>query len=74
MDWISVEDRLPCNHEQVLTLNEGYFPESGDILCQRKSYRIFQGSFNRSTSWSTPYCPGTWAVKYWMPLPKLPLE
>jgi len=47
MEWISVNDELPENGKQVLTLLEGYFGSPDNLLCQKSSYRVFQSTFHR---------------------------
>ncbi len=74
MEWISVDDDLPKNGEQVLVLIEGYFCTTDSYLGQKRSHRVFQSTFHRYKGWETPFSPeGCW-VKYWMPLPKPPQE
>jgi len=74
MEWISVEDDLPKNREQVLVLIEGFFPNISDPLFKKKSYRVFQSSFTRSIGWETPYAPELHLVKYWMKKPEDPVS
>jgi hypothetical protein len=74
MEWINVNDDLPENGKQVLTLLEGYFGSPDNILCQKRSYRVFQSTFHRYKGWETPFSPqGCW-VKYWMDKPDDPVS
>lgn len=71
-EWINVNEDLPENGKQVLTLLEGYFGCIDSTLCQKRSYRVFQSTFHRYKGWDTPFCPeGCW-VKYWMDKPDDP--
>ena len=64
--WISVEDDLPCNHEQlthsnytdrVIVLARNEFPEVEFM------YKVEEGVWEWTTLKN---------VSYWMPIPKLP--
>ncbi len=74
MKWISVEDDLPKNGEQVIALIEGYFNDPNDPLSQKKSLRVFQCNFYRSHGWHKPFCPENCRVKYWMLIPESPKD
>jgi hypothetical protein len=73
MEWIDVNKELPENGIQVLTLVEGYFPSSNDMLCQKKSYWIFVSTFHRSTGWDTPFSPKGCRITFWMKKPVFPV-
>lgn len=77
MEWISVEDRLPTNDDDVLVYNpkdgisigefdlakvHGYYEEDG-------SYFITNSGWETEYSWA-PYMSPT----HWMPLPEPPKE
>lgn len=71
MEWIKVEDELPKDWEKVLTLCSGQFESfDKDPLCQKISFRIFEGIFSRRTGWYTPDCKGARMIIAWMPRPK----
>lgn len=71
--WINVNDGLPENGKQVLTLLEGYFGSPDNLLCQKRSYRVFQSTFHRYKGWETPFSPNGCWVKYWMDKPNDPV-
>lgn len=72
MEWISVEVDLPKNGDHVLTLIEDYFSSKENVLCQKRSYRVFQSQFYRYKGWITPFASSECNVKYWMPIPTAP--
>lgn len=74
MEWISVDADLPKNYEQVLGLVEGYFCSEFSPLGQKKSHRIFQCTFERSTGWHIPFAPSGCNVNFWMRKPDEPLS
>lgn len=74
MEWISVEDALPKNGEQVLVLVEAHFLSDTDVLCQKRSHRVFQATFSRCVGWETPFAPNLYLVRYWMPKPTDPVS
>ena len=78
--WISVEDDLPCNHEELIE-NENYTKSVLVVLAwnddpSKKHIEICDmcnkiGSFNTNWYWqNTVY----YHVVYWKPLPELPKE
>lgn len=72
MEWIDVQHELPKDGEEVLGLVLAYFPIIQDNpLCQKRSYRVFQSTFHRTTGWSVLYCTELKEVTHWMPLPAL---
>lgn len=78
--WISVDDDLPCNHEELIE-NEYYTKKvlvvlASNIDPSKKCIEICNmcntiGSFNTDWYWQiTAY----YHVVYWKPLPELPKE
>ena len=78
--WISVEDDLPCNHEELIE-NENYTKNVLVVLAwnndpSKRHIGICDmcnkiGSFNTNWYWqNTVY----YHVVYWKPLPELPKE
>lgn len=78
--WISVEDDLPCNHEELIE-NENYTKKVLVVLAwnddpSKKHIEICDmcnkiGSFNTNWYWqNTAY----YHVVCWKPLPELPKE
>ncbi len=73
MKWINIQDDLPKDGDQVLALVNSYFPFDNPLV-QKRSNKIFQGSFNRCRGWNIKFCPEDYYVTYWMPLPEKPEE
>ena len=61
IEWISVQDRLPKNHTQVLCYFK-YEPEGPDIICEN--------TYHKSGKWLSDGDK----VTHWMPLPEPPKE
>lgn len=73
MKWISVQNDLPKDGDQVLALVSAYFAEVGDPFFQKRTLRIFQATFNRCRGWHIPFLPEySSAVEYWMKIPEEP--
>lgn len=78
--WISVEDDLPCNHEELIE-NEYYTKKVLVVLAwdddsSKKHIEICNmcnkiGSFNTDWYWQNK---AYYHVVYWMPIPELPKE
>lgn len=76
--WISIEDDLPCNHEELIE-NEYYTKKVLVVLAwsddpSKKHIEICNmcnkiGSFNTNWYWQNK---AYYHVVYWMPIPKLP--
>ena len=66
--WISVEDDLPCNHEELL-----------EAKCQTKEVFVIKASGFFDICYMQKI-DGKWiwfpykSIEYWMPIPKLPKE
>lgn len=72
--WISVEDDLPCNHEELITTNGRYEKNTIYVITIDK-YGIIESNY------MVLYDDGKWEWKYslpapcyWMLIPKLPKE
>ena len=69
--WISVDDDLPCNHEELITTDGYYEKETVDVITISKSGII-------DTNYMVLYNNGIWRWKYdivpcyWMPISKIP--
>ena len=71
--WISVDDDLPCNHEEFIVVNDG------DIIT--KSVYTFSDFFGFTTNYmekrGSEWC---WflsfkgSITHWFPIPELPKE
>ena len=78
--WISVEDDLPCNHEELIE-NENYTKKVLVVLAwnddpSKKHIEICDmcnriGAFNTNWYWQNPCY---YHVVCWKPLPELPKE
>ena len=71
--WISVENDLPCNHEELIT-TEGYYKKETINVITIDKYGIIEDKY------MVLYDNGEWCWKYgmtplyWMLIPKLPKE
>ena len=72
--WISVEDDLPCNHEELIT-TDGHYEKNTICVITINKYGIIEGNY------MVLYDDGKWgweydvpAPCYWMLIPKLPKE
>ena len=72
--WISVEDDLPCNHEELVT-TDGHYEKNTICVITINKYGIIEGNY------MVLYDDGKWewrfgvpAPCYWMIIPKLPKE
>ena len=68
--WISVDEDLPCNHEELLSSNPvGYSQETIFVLVIDITGSIVKSMMvNDSGKWEWV----RWPALYWMPIPKLP--
>ena len=72
--WISVEDDLPCNHEELITTNGRYEKNTIYVITIDK-YGIIESNYMvlyDDGKWNWKY--GVPAPCYWMLIPKLPKE
>ena len=72
--WISVEDDLPCNHEELIT-TDGHYEKNTICVITINKYGIIEGNY------MVLYDDGKWGWRfgvpapcYWMIIPKLPKE
>ena len=72
--WISVEDDLPCNHEELIT-TDGRYEKNTIYVITINKYGIIESNY------MALYDDGKWgweydvpAPCYWMLIPKLPKE
>lgn len=71
--WISVEEDLPCNHEEFIETGSHYLKETIYVITVNK-YGIIENNY------MILYDDGKWEWKYganpcyWMLIPKLPKE
>ena len=73
--WISVDEDLPCQHEELLSKEkEGYtelvmaYTNIGVIFISMRKY-------NDGWKWETShYFPRIIIITHWMPIPELPKE
>ena len=65
--WISVEDDLPCNHQDLIHSNY----TDRVLVSARNGYSeiAFMSKIENIWVWETPI-----KVSHWMPIPKLPKE
>ena len=72
--WISVEDDLPCNHEELITTNGRYEKNTIYVITIDK-YGIIESNYmvlHDDGKWEWKYSLP--APCYWMLIPKLPKE
>ena len=72
--WISVEDDLPCNHEELIT-TDGHHEKNTICVITINKYGIIEGNhmvLYDNGKWEWKY--GVPAPCYWMLIPKLPKE
>jgi hypothetical protein len=65
--WISVKERLPEKHQDVLCYGEGFQDE------EKNRFYVARHSGNEFLGWSIPGIGGL-AITYWIPLPEPPNE
>ena len=70
--WISVEDDLPCNHEELIDKNyKGNFIKTLFVLALCNNHEDFTCMFLVNGEWRWL---GKDSYTHWMPIPKLPKE
>lgn len=70
--WISIDDDLPCNHEELITTDGYYEKETVNVITISKSGIIdtnYMILYNNKWKWKYGVVPC-----YWMPIPELPKE
>lgn len=75
--WISVNDDLPCNHEELIYKKDSRFTKSVLVRC----IKVTNGEELYKDIIMSKYCTETWVwatlnnnykVTHWMPIPNLP--
>ena len=70
--WISVEEDLPCNHEELIDKNyKGNFIKTLFVIALCDNHEDFTCMFLVNGEWRWL---GKDSYTYWMPIPKLPKE
>ena len=69
--WISVEDDLPCNHEELLKSQESYRTKSVIVRFDNNLHG-FAYMVKICNKWK--WFNGIKGITHWMPIPKLPKE
>ena len=69
--WISVEDDLPCNHEELLKSQESYRTKSVIVRFDNDLHGFaYMVKIDNKWEWLN----GIKGITHWMPIPKLPKE
>lgn len=67
LQWISVEDDLPCNHQELTHSN---YTDRVLVLSRSGYFEVaFMNKIEDVWEWSTLIM-----ILYWMPIPKIPKE
>ena len=69
--WISVEEDLPCNHEELLKSQESYRTKSVIVRFDNNLHG-FAYMVKICNKWK--WFNGIKGITHWMPIPKLPKE
>ena len=72
--WISVEDDLPCNHEELIDPNDPNFTVF--VLTKWNDDFIISARLIKSIEekWTWGKWEMDFSIDYWMPIPQLPKE
>ena len=69
--WISVEDDLPCNHEELLKSQESYRTKSVIVRFDNNLHGFaYMIKIDNKWEWLNEIK----GITHWMPIPKLPKE
>ena len=68
--WISVEDDLPCNHEELLTSPKSYRTKSV-IVRFDDNMRAFMYMVKIPNKWRWKWHTKITGITHWMPIPEL---
>ena len=73
--WISVDDDLPCNHEELLSKEKEGYTESVMAYTNIGVIFISMRKYDDGWKWETShYFPRIIIITHWMPIPELPKE
>ena len=73
--WISVDEDLPCNHEELLSKEKEGYTESVMAYTNIGVIFISMRKYNDGWKWETShYFPRIIIITHWMPIPELPKE
>lgn len=82
--WISVEDDLPCNHKELMTIDDKGRPETKRVLVRiQETDTSFQRPYYadcKMSKWDSEEDKFLWHlcsqgyITHWMPIPELPEE
>ena len=70
--WISVDDDLPCNHEELLSKEKEGYTESVMAYTNIGVILISMRKYNDGWKWETSHYFPRIIITHWMPIPKLP--
>lgn len=71
--WISVEEDLPCNHEELIKKTEGYYEKETIYVITINRYGIAEENYMIYRNGRWEWVHGVSNV-VWMPRPELPKE
>ena len=73
--WISVDEYLPCNHEELLSKEKEGYTESVMAYTNIGVIFISMRKYDDGWKWETShYFPRIIIITHWMPIPELPKE
>ena len=73
--WISVDEDLPCNHEELLSKEKEGYTESVMAYTNIGVILISMRKYNDGWKWKTSnYFPRIIIITHWLPIPELPKE
>ena len=71
--WISVDDDLPCNHEELLSKEKEGYTERVIAYTNFGVMLIFMRKYNDGWKWTTScYFPEIIIITHWLIIPKIP--
>ena len=72
--WISVNDDLPCNHEELLSKEKEGYTESVMAYTNIGVIFISMRKYNDGWKWETSHYFPRIIITHWFPIPELPKE